>query len=157
MPIFLLFVSVGVLFDVPFSLWVSLRRNNFRILGINEDPRESWEECGNKIYELVEEKLEMNTINISIERSYRVGEKSNDRERAIVVQFSFYKDEINIFRNCKKLMEIKISIFENFLQETIQIHGNFLLKLSEINFHVYRNNCSLCGKDSSQIRNENHF
>ena len=67
------------------------RRNNLRILGIKEDPRESWEECENKIYDLLKEKLEMDTGNITIERAHRVGEKSNDKEREIVVQFSFYK------------------------------------------------------------------
>ena len=30
------------------------RRNNLRILGIKEDPQESWEECENKIYDLLE-------------------------------------------------------------------------------------------------------
>ena len=34
------------------------RRNNLRVLGIKEDPQESWEECDNKIYDLLEEKLE---------------------------------------------------------------------------------------------------
>ena len=53
-----------------------LRRNDLRILGIKEDLRESFEECENKIY---------------------------GKERAIVVQFSFYKDKIDFFRNCKKL------------------------------------------------------
>ena len=66
------------------------RRNNLRILGIKEYPWESWEECENKIYDLLEEKLEMDTSNITIERAHRVGEKSNDKERAIVVQFSIY-------------------------------------------------------------------
>ena len=40
---------------------------------------------------------------------------------AILVQFSFYKDKIDILRNCKKLKRTKISIFEDFSQETIQI------------------------------------
>ena len=61
------------------------RRNNLRILGIKEDPRESWEECESKIYDLLEEKLEIYTSNITIERAHRVGEKSNDKERATVV------------------------------------------------------------------------
>ena len=63
----------------------------------------------------------MDTSNITIKRAHRVGEKSNDKERAIVVQFSFYKDKINILRNCKKLKGTKISIFEDFSQETMQI------------------------------------
>ena len=97
------------------------RRNNLRILGIKEDPRESWEECENKIYNLLGEKLEMNTSNITIERAHCVGENSNDKERAIVVQFSFYKEKINILRNYKKLKGTKISIFEDFSQEAMQI------------------------------------
>ena len=105
------------------------RRNNLRILGIKEDPRESWEECENKIYDSLEEKLEMDTSNIYIERAHRVGEKSNDKERAIVVQFSFYKDKINILRNCKKLKGTAISIFEDFIQETMQIRKE---KLKEV-------------------------
>ena len=97
------------------------RRNNLRILGIKEDPRELWEECENKIYDLLEEKLETDTSNITIERAHRVGENSNDKERAIVVQFSFYKDKINILRTCKKLKRTNISIFEGFSQKTRQI------------------------------------
>ena len=97
------------------------RRNNLRILGIKEDPRESWKECENKIYDLLEEKLEMDTRNIAILRAHRVGEKSNDKQRALIVQFSFHKDKINILRNYKKLKGTKISIFEDFSQETMQI------------------------------------
>ena len=63
----------------------------------------------------------MDTSNITIERKHRVGEKSNDNERAIVVQFSFYKDKINILKNCRKVKITKISIFEDFSQETMQI------------------------------------
>ena len=90
------------------------RRNNLRILGIKEEPRESWEECEDKIYDLLEEKLEMDTSNITIELAYRIGEKSNDKESAIVVQLSFYKDKINILKNCKKFKRTKISIFKDF-------------------------------------------
>ena len=43
------------------------------------------------------------------------------KTRAIVVQLSFYKDKINILRNCKKLQGTKISIFEDFPQEAMQI------------------------------------
>ena len=64
----------------------------------------------------------MDTGNITIERMHHVGEKLKDKERAIVVQFSFYKDQINIIRNCKTLKGTKISIFEDFSPETVQIH-----------------------------------
>ena len=56
----------------------------------------------------------MDTSNITIELAYRIGEKSNDKESAIVVQLSFYKDKINILKNCKKFKRTKISIFKDF-------------------------------------------
>ena len=59
------------------------RRNNLRIRGITEDPQESWEKCENKICDLLEKRLEMDTGNITIEMSHHVGEKSNDKERVI--------------------------------------------------------------------------
>ena len=43
------------------------RRNNLPILGIKKDPRELWEECENKIYDLLEEKLEIGRSNICID------------------------------------------------------------------------------------------
>ena len=68
------------------------------------------------MHDLLEEKLEMDTSNITIERTDCVGEKPDDK-----IQFSFYKDEINSLKNCKKLKETKISIFEDFSQDTMQI------------------------------------
>ena len=43
------------------------RRNNLQILGIKG-------ECENKIYDLLEERLETDTSNTTIERAHRVGE-----------------------------------------------------------------------------------
>ena len=49
--------------------------------------------------DLLEEKLEMDRSNVTIEKAHHVGEKPNDKERLILVQFWFYKDKINIVRN----------------------------------------------------------
>ena len=51
------------------------QRNNLRILGIKEDPVDLWEECENKIYDMLREKLKMSTSNKSIEMTHRVGDK----------------------------------------------------------------------------------
>ena len=90
---------------------------------VDESPRESWKECENKIYDLLKEKMEMNTSNVSIGRVHRVREKSKDEERAIVIQFLLDQDKANILRNCKKLEETKTSIFKTFSQETMQIRN----------------------------------
>ena len=63
----------------------------------------------------------METSNISTERAGRVGEKSNNKERKIIVQFSFYKEKLNVLRNCKKLKRTNNSIVKNFSKKAMQI------------------------------------
>ena len=86
----------------------------------------------------------MDTSNVTIERAHHDGEKSNDKERAIVVQFLLHKDKINILRNCKKLKETKIYIFEEFFKQKMQIHNEkwkevlATRKLGKISYLQYR-------------------
>ena len=51
----------------------------------------------------------MDTSNINTDRAHFDVEKSSDKKRVAVVQFSFYKDKINIPRNCRKLKGTKMS------------------------------------------------
>ena len=46
------------------------RRNNLRFEGIKEHENESWEDCKNKIYDLLENKLQMDIENVIIERAH---------------------------------------------------------------------------------------
>ena len=64
------------------------RRNNLRFEGIKEHENESWKDCKNKIYDLLENKLE-NVENVVIERAHRTGKKNKNRSWPIVAQFSF--------------------------------------------------------------------
>ena len=97
------------------------RWNNLRFEGIKEHENESWEDCENKIYDLLENKLEMDIENVVIERAHRTGKKNKNRSRPIVAQFSFYKDKMNILKNCKKLKNTRFSIYEDFSRETAAI------------------------------------
>ena len=88
----------------------------------------------------------MDTSKISIERAHLVGGKSNDKEKAIIAQFSFYKDEKIILIIFKKLNGTKMSIFEDFSsQETMQIRKEKYKevlanrKQSKISYLQYRN------------------
>ena len=91
------------------------RINNLQILDIKKDHKESWEECENKIYDWLEENLKMNTSNTTIDRAIML-----EKNRTVIaVQFSLCKGKINILRNCYKLKGAKISIFEDFSQDTM--------------------------------------
>ena len=97
------------------------RQNNLRFEGIKGHENESWEDCKSKIYDLLENKLEMDIANVVIERAHRTGKKNKNRSRPIVAQFSFYKDKMNILKNCKKLKNTKFSIYEDFSREAAAI------------------------------------
>ena len=43
----------------------------------------------------------MDIENVVIERAHRTGKKNKNRSQPIVTQFSFYKDKMNILKNCK--------------------------------------------------------
>ena len=87
----------------------------------------------------------MDTSNIIIERAHRVGQKSNDKERAIVVQFSFYKDKLIFSENVRSLRELKFPYLKIFSQETMQIRKEKWKevlanrKQSNISYLQYRN------------------
>ena len=100
------------------------RQNDLRFEGIKEHENESWEDRKNKIYDLLENKFEMDIENVVIERAHRTRKKNKIRQRPIVAQFSFYKDKMNIFKNCKNFKSEKkkrFSIFEDFSRETAAI------------------------------------
>ena len=74
-------------------------------------------DCENNIYVLLGNKLEMGIENIVTERAHRTWKKNKNRSRPIVVQFSSYKDKINILKKQKKK-----KIPEDFSRERAAIH-----------------------------------
>ena len=62
-----------------------------------------------------------NIENVVIERADQTGTKSKNRSRPIIAQFSFYKDKMNILKNCEKLKNTRFSIFDDFSKETAAI------------------------------------
>ena len=97
------------------------RRNNLGINGIKEEKNETWEEYEERVNCFLEEKLDIDTTEIWIERAHRVGEKKNGQERQIVVQFKSYKHKLDILRNCKKLKGTNFLVFEDLSKETASI------------------------------------
>ena len=66
------------------------RRNNSRFERIKEHGNESWEDCENKMLDLLENKLEMDIKNFAIELEHQTKKKNKKKSPAIVAQFSFY-------------------------------------------------------------------
>ena len=74
----------------------------------------------NKIYDLLQNKLEMDIENVVIELSRQTVKKNKNRLWPIVTQILFYKDKMNILT--VKNLNTKVFIFEDFSSETVAIH-----------------------------------
>ena len=72
----------------------------------------------NKIYDLLQKKLEMDIENVVIEISWQTVKKNKTRLRPIVIQFLFYKDKMNIL-TVKNLKTQKFPSLRTFLERQL--------------------------------------
>ena len=66
------------------------RRNNLRFMSIKEKSRaesETWEKSEAKVKVFKQEKLGLETDEITIERAHRIGKKEEGKKRTIIAKF----------------------------------------------------------------------
>jgi hypothetical protein len=97
------------------------RRNNLRFEGIPETEGESWDDCANKVVNFLQERLQMKTDFICIERAHRGGRTVQGKPRVIVAKFLNYNDKSSILLNCAKLKNTPYCLYEDFSKETTEI------------------------------------
>ena len=96
------------------------RRNNLVFKGIDEDDNENWDAAEGKIFDILENALEIeNARDIVIERAHRINDRPKDKDdvpRSILVKFLSFKDRQSVLSNVKKLSEKKtgIMVFEDY-------------------------------------------
>lgn len=92
------------------------RRNNLIFEGLMENQNETWTDCENKIYELLETKLGIQNAKtlIKFERVHRLGPYIPDNKRAVVAKFSFYKDRDTVWKKRSSLKGTNIWISEDY-------------------------------------------
>ena len=81
------------------------RRNNLRIDGVAEENGETWDDCEQKVKEIIMDKLELEN-DIIIERAHRTKKSkygNKDQPRTIVCKLLSYKDKVKVLQNRKKL------------------------------------------------------
>ena len=97
-------------------------RDNLLFCNVEEEEKENTDE---KIYQILEEKLEIRDARsrIKIDRSHRVRRKRNTQRkpRAIVVKFNYFKDREHVRLNARKLRGTRIGIAEQFPEEIEKI------------------------------------
>ena len=108
------------------------RRNNVRIEGIVEEPRESWESTEGKVKEMLTEKLQMESPP-AIERAHRTGkDKKPDgtpKPRTIVCKLYDWKEREAILKAARRVKPHGIHIYEDLAEETMAKRRELLPKL----------------------------
>ena len=99
------------------------RRNDLIGDGILETAEISWEDCEEKLQQLLPEKLGLE-FPTEIERAYRMSSRQNnmnngDNPRTIICILLRYKDKIKFLQKVNKLKETNIFVNKNFSRETM--------------------------------------
>ena len=99
------------------------RRNDLIGDGILEIAEISWEDCEEKLQQLLPEKLGLE-YPTEIERAYRMSSRQNnmnngDNPRTIICILLRYKDKIKFLQKVNKLKETNIFVNKNFSRETM--------------------------------------
>ena len=88
------------------------RRNNLRISGLPESPRETWQQCQVKVTNFFQTHFNMTP---DFERVHRVGRttRPNGKPRDIVARFCRYKERDNVYQERRKLANTGTHVFIN--------------------------------------------
>ena len=110
--------------------------NNLRFSGFTEkaEGAETCEESENLIGDFIEENLEMESKDITIERARRTGSKINGKKRPIIVKFLNHKDKdaiLNQYRQ-KQLWKDNIYINEDYSERTAEVRKQLFEQAKEI-------------------------
>ena len=113
------------------------RRNNLRFMGIKEKSgveSETWEESEVKAKVFLQEKLGLETDEITIERAHRIGKKEEGKRRTIIAKFLNYKQREKVLNKYKelKLWEDQIYINEDFSEYTVEKRRILFKRAKEI-------------------------
>ena len=76
------------------------RRDNLKFYGINDEPKESWEQSEAKVREYLARELNMNVSDMGIERAHRLPSRSSPRP--IIVKFSRFKDKDRVLKTYRE-------------------------------------------------------
>ncbi|CAB3992748.1 unc-13-like C [Paramuricea clavata] len=98
-------------------------RNNLLIFNIPESENEYPEKCVEKVYEILQNKLEIDDASskMPIERAHRIGRNRRGNPRPIVVKFLRYPDKELVKRSASKLKGTSIGIGEQFPKDIADI------------------------------------
>ncbi|XP_035660128.1 protein unc-13 homolog C-like [Branchiostoma floridae] len=97
------------------------RRNNILIDVVPDTKDETWDQCEQKVRDLLKEKLKLDPKQIEIERAHRNGRfQDGGRPRPIVAKLLRFKDKDTIIKRAKYLKGSTIYMSEDFSEKVRQ-------------------------------------
>ena len=91
-------------------------RNNLRFIGIKAKSgaeSKTWEESERKVKVFLQEKLGLDTEEITIERAHRIGKKAEGKRMIIIAKFLNYKQREKVLNKYKELKLWEDQIYIN--------------------------------------------
>uniref|UniRef100_A0A2A4J436 Endonuclease-reverse transcriptase n=1 Tax=Heliothis virescens TaxID=7102 RepID=A0A2A4J436_HELVI len=104
------------------------KKNNIIIHGLKETDT-NYSQLYNNIKQLLQ-KIDVNIENFDINRMYRIGKKTPEKVRPVLISFTTYNKKIELLRNKKKMTE-NTYITEDYSKETLQKRKELLPQLKE--------------------------
>lgn len=108
--------QVSTLIDKVDDLENRSRRNNLIIYGLEEPFEEKYEDLKAKVQDdIFQQKLEITVT--GIERCHRLGKKTNDKPRPVIIKFLDYREKTNVLSSAFKLKGSTLSLSEDFSKQ----------------------------------------
>ena len=104
------------------------RRNNLHFNGLTEDPNKTWDDCEQKLQDVL---LNNSNIDGYIKFNHRFGKRRGSHPRAIVCRFLRVKDKTKILQSAKKPKDTGISIYKDFCSDTMELWKSLWEKVLE--------------------------
>ena len=104
--------------------------NNLRFDGLTEEPNETWDDCEQKVQDVLLNNLNIEGI-IKIDRRHCFGKRRGSCPRTIVCRFLRFKDKQKIIQNAKKLKDTRIFIYEDLCSDTMELRKSLWEKVLE--------------------------
>ena len=123
--------GIDELYDQQEYLENHSRRNNIKVLGIQEsEGGETWEESEKLVKDAIKEHLKIED-DLLIERAHRVGKprppyrhvggsKVASKPRPIVARFQIWKEKEKVIRAARKSKPDRVQFFEDFAKATLE-------------------------------------
>ena len=100
------------------------RRHNLLFYGITEKDNETDQDCEDKIAEIITKNklVDPGKDEVYIDRAHRLGRRTEEKTRPIIVKFTYYKEKEEIKKNAKNLAGSGLTLCSDYSKQTTEVN-----------------------------------